>query len=274
MSPEGSADAPPAIAIAGLTRRFGDFVAVDDVTFAVGRGEVFGLIGANGAGKSTIIKMLTTLLPPSAGSIRIDGIDAIRRPAEVRRRIGYVPQLLSADGSLTGHENLLLSARLYGVPRAEVRGRITAALANMELTPFADHLVQSYSGGMIRRLEVAQSMLHHPTVLFMDEPTVGLDPIARRTVIGHVGQLRDTFGTTIVITSHYMEELEEICDRLAVLSHGRLVALDTPTALKARVGPHATLDDVFVALSGAPEEEETGGLRATRLARRAARSHG
>ncbi|MGA3401243.1 MAG: ATP-binding cassette domain-containing protein [Acetobacteraceae bacterium] len=265
---------PPAIVVLDhLTRRFGDFVAVDDVSFRVAGGEAFGLIGANGAGKSTIIKMLTTLLPVSAGAATVAGYDIARQPAQVRRHIGYVPQLLSADGALTAWENLLLSARLYGVPPREVRERIEHALTAMELAPFAHHLVQGFSGGMIRRLEIAQSMLHRPAVLFMDEPTVGLDPVARRTVLEHVAGLRQRFGTTVVVTSHYMEEVEELCDRIAMLSHGRLVALDTPAALKARIGPRATLDDVFAALAGA-EAEETGGFRDTRRSRTAARRHG
>lgn len=266
---------PPAVVLDRLTRRFGDFTAVDEVSFRVATGEAFGLIGANGAGKSTIIKMLTTLLPVTAGAATVAGYDIARQPARVRRHIGYVPQLLSADGALTAWENLLLSARLYLVPPREVRERIEYALTTMELAPFAHHLVQGFSGGMIRRLEIAQSMLHRPAVLFMDEPTVGLDPVARRAVLTHVADLRRRFGTTVVVTSHYMEEVEELCDRIAMLSHGRLVALDTPAALKARIGPRATLDDVFAALAGAEAEaEETGGFRDARRTRTAARRHG
>ena len=263
----------PMIEVAGLTRLFGDFAAVDHVDFSVAPGEVFGLIGSNGAGKSTMIRMLTTLLPPSGGKASIAGFDVVRRAAEVRRRIGYVPQLLSADGALTGWENLLLSARLYNIPRAEVRRRIETALEKMELAPFAHHLVSGFSGGMVRRLEIAQSMLHHPAVLFMDEPTVGLDPVARQTVLEHVMSLRRNLGTTILVTSHYMEEIEMLCDRLAVLSRGKLVAIGTPDELKARVGAHATLDDVFAALSGGMETEESKGYHDVRQARRAARSH-
>lgn len=264
------------VELVGLTRRFGVYTAVDDVSFAVAPGEIFGLIGANGAGKSTVIKMLTTLLPPSAGTARVAGFDISRQPTEVRRHIGYVPQLLSADGALTAWENLLLSARLYDVPHSEVHIRIEHALGAMELTPFAHHLVQGFSGGMIRRLEIAQSMLHHPRVLFMDEPTVGLDPVARRTVLEHVRSLRERFGTTVLITSHYMEEVEELCERIAVLSHGHLVALGTPNELKTRIGPHATLDDVFAALAGpaAQTEEQGAGYTDVRQVRRAARTHG
>lgn len=264
----------PAIELLGLTRRFGAFVAVDTVSLTVNPGEAFGLIGANGAGKSTIIKMLTTLLPPSGGTALVAGYDIRRQPSQVRRHIGYVPQLLSADGALTGWENLLLSARLYGVPRAEVRPRIERALTAMELMPVAHHLVQGYSGGMIRRLEIAQCMLHRPAVLFMDEPTVGLDPVARRSVLTHIGGLRARFGTTVLITSHYMEEVEALCDRVAMLSRGRIVAIGTPAELKARLGPLATLDDVFAALTEAPAAEDAGGYADARQSRRAARLHG
>lgn len=265
---------PSAVELDALTRRFGNFTAVDQVSFTVSAGEAFGLIGANGAGKSTIIRILTTLLPPTEGSVRVAGFDVVRQAGEVRRRIGYVPQLLSADGALTAWENLLLSARLYGVPPREVHGRIAEALAAMELTPFAHRLVQGFSGGMIRRLEVAQSMLHHPAVLFMDEPTVGLDPVARRAVLEHVADLRRRLGVTLVLTSHYMEEIDVLCDRLAVLNQGRLVALGTPAELKARVGPGATLDDVFAALSGsATEADQAGGYNDVRQSRRAASSH-
>ena len=166
-------------------------------------------------------------------------------------------------------------ARLYDVPGREARTRIEGALKAMELTKFAHHLVSGFSGGMIRRLEIAQSMLHHPAVLFMDEPTVGLDPVARHTVLDHVRTVRHRFGTTVLITSHYMEEVEELCERIAVLGHGRLVAIGTPAELKQRVGPHATLDDVFAALAGPAEQaEEEGGYRGVRQVRRAARTHG
>jgi len=200
--------ASPAVAIRGLTRQFGAFTAVEHVTADIAVGEVLGIIGPNGAGKSTLIKMLTTLLPPSAGTAIVAGHDIVRAPAEVRRHIGYVPQLLSADGSLTGYENLLLSARLYAIPHSERHTRITRALARMGLSEQADHLVGGYSGGMIRRLEIAQSLLHRPSILFLDEPTVGLDPAAREAVWEHVLDLRDAFKTTMIVTSHMMEEID------------------------------------------------------------------
>ena len=236
-----ASDSRPTIDIRDLTRRFGDLTAVDRASIAVKQGEIFGLIGPNGAGKSTLIKMLTTLLPPTSGSATIAGYDIVRESAQVRRRIGYVPQLLSADGSLTGYENLLLSARLYGVPRREREPSIARALARMGLTDVADHLVGRYSGGMIRRLEIAQSLLHRPVALFLDEPTVGLDPGAREAVWDRMLDLRDSFGTTIVVTSHHMEEIDQFCERIALIDLGRIVAAGAPAELKARVGPHATL---------------------------------
>jgi ABC-2 type transport system ATP-binding protein len=262
----------PAIETAALTKRFGGFTAVDAVDLAVATGEVFGLIGPNGAGKSTLIKMLTTLLPPSAGSARVAGFDVVRQATAVRAHIGYVPQLLSSDGALTAYENLLLSARLYLVPRAERDKRIRAALDLMGLGAAASHLVQGFSGGMIRRLEIAQSMLHQPSVLFMDEPTVGLDPVARHNVWEHVRALPERFGTTILITTHLMEEADALCRRIGILHAGRLEAVGTPAELKARLGPGATLDDVFARITGA--ELQTGGHYAdVRQARRGISTH-
>jgi ABC-2 type transport system ATP-binding protein len=258
-----------------LTRKFGDLTAVDRVTLTINQGEIFGLIGPNGAGKSTLIKMLTTLLPPTSGSATVAGCDIVGQPAEVRRHIGYVPQLLSADGSLTGTENMLLSARLYGIPRSERTKRITGALARMGLSEVAHHLVGQYSGGMIRRLEIAQSLLHRPPVLFLDEPTVGLDPSARETVWERVLELRDRFHRTMIVSSHLMDEINAFCDRIALIDRGRIVAVGTPSELKARVGPDATLDDVFIRLVAATSESETeGSYDEVRRARRAAREHG
>jgi ABC-2 type transport system ATP-binding protein len=258
-----------------LTRKFGSLTAVDGVSLTINRGEIFGMIGPNGAGKSTLIKMLTTLLPPTSGSATIAGFDIITQSAAVRRHIGYVPQLLSADGSLTGYENMLLSARLYGVPLREQKERITRALVRMGLSDSTHHLVGQYSGGMIRRLEIAQSLLHRPVVLFLDEPTVGLDPSARATVWERVLDLRDRFHRTMIVTSHLMDEINEFCDRIALIDNGRIVAVGTPSELKARVGPDATLDDVFIQLVTETREQETeGSYGQVRRARRAAREHG
>jgi ABC-2 type transport system ATP-binding protein len=255
-----------------FTRRFGDFVAVDHVSLTVDAGEIFGLIGPNGAGKSTLIKMLTTMIPPSSGKGLVAGFDVATEAPEVRRHIGYVPQLLSADGELTGYENMLISARLYLVPRAEREQRIAAALALMGLSEVRDRLVREYSGGMIRRLEIAQSTLHRPAIIFMDEPTVGLDPSGRRAVWEHVRDLRREIGAAIVLTTHYMDEAEELCDRIAVLRAGRIVASGTPAALKAMAGPTASLDDVFTRLTGGEAKAE-GGFSDVRQARLGATEH-
>jgi ABC-2 type transport system ATP-binding protein len=184
-------------------------------------GEVFGLLGPNGAGKSTLIKMLTTLLPASGGRATIAGFDLGRQQMDVQRRIGYVPQALSVDGTLTGYENLLILAKLYGVPRRQRLERIQAALTYVGLDSVARRLVNTYSGGMIRRLEMAQATLHRPPVLFLDEPTVGLDPVARKTMWELILQLRRDYGTTVFLTTHFMEEADVLCDRIAMLYQGQ-----------------------------------------------------
>jgi ABC-2 type transport system ATP-binding protein len=263
------------VATKTLTRKFADFTAVDGVSLDVMQGEIFGLIGPNGAGKSTLIKMLTTLLPPTSGSATIAGFDIVLQAADVRRHIGYVPQMLSADGSLTGFENLLLSARLYGVPRQERRERIERALAHMGLAEVAHHLASQYSGGMLRRLEIAQSLLHRPPVLFLDEPTVGLDPAAREAVWERVLELRDRFRRTMIVTSHHLDEINEFCDRIALIDRGRIAVVGSPAELKSAVGPDATLDDVFMRLTGAASETEVkGSYGEVRRARRAESKHG
>jgi ABC-2 type transport system ATP-binding protein len=204
--------------------------------------------------------MLTTLLPPTSGSATIVGYDIVRESADVRRHIGYVPQLLSADGSLTGYENMLLSARLYSVPRHERATRIARALARMGLSEAAERLVGHYSGGMIRRLEIAQSLLHRPKVLFLDEPTVGLDPGAREAVWDHVLDLRSSFRTTLIVTSHHMDEIDQFCDRIGLIDRGRIVAIGKPDEFKARVGPDATLDGVFIPLVGTAKLEPKAAM--------------
>ncbi len=254
----------------GLTKRFGTLTAVDNMTITLTQGEFFGLLGPNGAGKTTAIKMLITLLPPTAGSARVAGYDIRTQSSEVRRHIGYVPQLLSADGQLTGYENLLIFARLFDVPRSEIRSRAEDALDFMGLQDAADTLVRKYSGGMIRRLEIAQSMLHRPKMLFLDEPTLGLDPVARRAVWEHLTKLRDDFNTTIMMTTHYMDEADELCNRIAIMHLGKVVAIGTPAMLKASIGKEgATLDDVFTHYTGG-SLESVGGYRETSRIRRAA----
>lgn len=240
-----------AISASDLSKRFGHFTALDRLNLSVGRGAIFGLLGPNGAGKSTAIKILTTLLDASSGSAAVAGFDVATQAVEVRRKIGYVPQLLSADGALTAIENLDLSARLHGIYGALRRTRVREALAFAGLEERARRLVKTFSGGMVRRLEIAQATLHYPQVLFLDEPTIGLDPAARRTVWERLLQLRARHGMAILISTHDMEEADALCDELAILHHGRLAVAGRPGQLKDQVGPGASLADVFVHFSGA-----------------------
>jgi ABC-2 type transport system ATP-binding protein len=234
-----------------LTRKFGKFTAVDALSFTIEVGEVFGLLGPNGAGKSTAIKMLTTLLPPTSGQAVIAGFDITHQAPAVRRVIGYVPQALSADGNLTGYENLLIFAKLYDIKRAKREDRIREALLFMGLQDVAHRLVRNYSGGMIRKLEIAQSILHQPKILFLDEPTVGLDPIARNQVWELVQQLLENYGTTVLLTTHFLEEADSLCDRVAIMHQGKVVVTGTPAELKASLGKsNAILDDVFIHYTG------------------------
>jgi ABC-2 type transport system ATP-binding protein len=253
-----------------LSRNFGPLAAVDRLSLTVGPGEIFGLIGPNGAGKTTTIKMLTTLLPPSSGTATVAGFDIVRQPTDVRRSIGYVPQLISADAQVTGYENLWVFSRLYLIPREERAARIREALEFMGLTEVANELVRNYSGGMIRRLEIAQALMHHPRALFLDEPTVGLDPLARDAVWEQIERLKAHYGTAIVLTTHYMEEADRLCERVGVLHRGKMVALGSPSALKASLGqPGASLQDVFAHYAG-EEAELTGGYREAGRTRRVA----
>ncbi len=257
-----------------LSRQFGELTAVDEIDINLQEGEIFGLLGPNGAGKSTTLKMLTTLLPPSSGTARVAGYDIVHQARQVREVIGYVPQLLSADSALTGYENLLIFSKLYGVPRAEREDRIQQALELMHLESSAGKLVKTYSGGMIRRLEIAQSMLHHPYVLFLDEPTVGLDPLARNSVWEQIQQLKSRYGTTILLTTHYMEEADFLCNRVAIMHEGKLAAIGSPDELKASIGgDEITLDDVFAHYAGA-ELEAGGNYREISRTRRTARRMG
>jgi len=246
-----------------LTRRFGNLTAVDRLELAVGEGEIFGLLGPNGAGKTTVLKMLTTLLPPTAGTATVAGFDLRRQPAQVRACIGYVPQLISVDGALTGYENLLLFAKLYGVPWALRRVRIKEALDFADLREAAGREVRGYSGGMVRRLELAMAMLHRPRVLFLDEPTGGLDPVARQAVWRQVRLLVREYGMTIFLTTHFMDEAEALCDGLAIMNLGRVAVRGSPAELKQALGrADATLDGVFAHFTGnSLETEHEGNLR-------------
>jgi len=269
--PRSAPEISAAVETIEITRKFEELVAVDRLSFLTASGSIFGLLGPNGAGKSTLIKMLTTLLRPTAGTALVAGFDVVRHPRDVRRRIGYVSQMLSADGDLTGYENLLISAKLYGIPRVERTTRIAQALEFMELTASANKVVRHYSGGMIRRLEIAQSMLHRPAVLFLDEPTVGLDPVAKQAVWHRIQALRGEFDTTIFMTTHDMEEADQLCDVVAFMHSGRLLAQGPPADLKARLGPEATLGDVFIHYAGssiAEEGEWTNVARTRHTARR------
>jgi ABC-2 type transport system ATP-binding protein len=254
-----------------LRHRFGDHVAVDGIDLSIDPGEVFGLLGPNGAGKTTTIRVLNTLLPLQAGEVEVFGYDVSRSPMAVRRLLGYVPQQLSIEAALTGRENVTWFARLFDVPRSERKGRVADALDMMGLSDSADRLAGTYSGGMVRRLELAQALVNRPALLVLDEPTVGLDPVARDGVWQRVEELRETTGMTVLLTTHYMEEADALCDRVALMHLGTIRASGTPDQLKASLGPDSSLEDVFRRYTGADlEETEKGGIRAIRSTRRTA----
>jgi ABC-2 type transport system ATP-binding protein len=259
-----------------LSYHFGTHTAVDRVNLAIAPGEMYGLLGPNGAGKTTTIRMLTTLLRPAIGTVSVFGVDAVAQPMRVRRMLGYVPQALSADANLTGLENVELFARLFDVPRRERRERVAAALEAMGLTDAASRLAGTYSGGMVRRLELAQALINAPRLLVLDEPTVGLDPIARAGVWEYIKRLRAEFEMTVLMTTHYMDEADAYCDRISLMHRSAIRVTGRPADLRAGLGDNATLDDVFRHYTGdtldkAPEE---GGIRDVRSARRTARRLG
>ncbi len=228
-------DATPVVEVEALVRRFGDLTAIDGVSFEVRRGEIFGFLGPNGAGKSTTIKILATLLAPTAGRAAIAGHDVVREPLRVREAIGIIFQDNSLDDRLTADQNLYIHSLLYDLPRDVYRARADALLAMVDLTERRKGLVRTYSGGMRRRLEIARGLLHRPRVLFLDEPTVGLDPQTRSAMWQHVLRVRDEGDVTVFMTTHYLEEAEH-CDRIAIIDHGRVVALGSPEELKRQVG--------------------------------------
>jgi ABC-2 type transport system ATP-binding protein len=272
-----SGSLPLAVDARHLTHRYNQFTAVDDVTLQVRPGETMGLLGPNGAGKTTMVRMLTTLTPVQQGELRIFGMDARHQTTDIRSNIGYVPQQLSIEPALTGRQNVEWFARLYGVPRAQRAERVDEALAALELIDVADRVAATYSGGMVRRLEVAQALVNRPSLLVLDEPTVGLDPIARDGVWTQVQKMQSQFGMTVLLTTHYMEEADALCDRVALMHRGQLRAVGTPDKLKSTVSPGASLEDVFrhYAASGLDDESESGSsIREIRTTRKVARRVG
>jgi ABC-2 type transport system ATP-binding protein len=235
LRPQIAADAPNAIEVDHIVKRYGEFVAVDDVSFTVKDGEIFGLLGPNGAGKSTLIRMMTTLIPISSGSARVAGHDVASDPDDVRRTIGVIPQALTSDLDLTVEENMNIYAKLYDVPTKRRKEAIEDLLETVDLTKWRGAQTKTLSGGMRRRLEIARGLVHSPKIFFLDEPTTGLDPVSRVAVWEMLTNIKARRQLTILITTHYMDEADRLCNRIAIVDHGKLVALDTPEALKASV---------------------------------------
>lgn len=249
------------ITIDHLVKQYDSFIAVNSISLTVNKGEVFAFVGPNGAGKSTTIKMLITLLKPTSGEAFIDEHNILTDAMSVRRAIGYVPQMISVDGSLTAYENLLLLAKLYDIPKDLREKRIEEILTFLDLQQVKKTLVKNFSGGMIRKLEIGQAMLHHPKVIFLDEPTTGLDPVARRNVWKHLLELGEQFGTTIFFSTHYMDEAEEVADRVAIMQGGNLSAIGTVDELKKQTKKKdATLEDAFIYFTGSTLQE-SGNMR-------------
>jgi ABC-2 type transport system ATP-binding protein len=261
-----------AVEARNLRYRFGETVAVDGIDLEVRAGEIFGLLGPNGAGKTTTIRALATLLPVPVDTVSVFGLDVRKRKMAVRRLIGYVPQLLSADGALTGRENVALFARLYDVPRRDRSDRVNEVIAVMGLTAAADRPAATYSGGMIRRLELAQALVSAPQLLILDEPTIGLDPVARAGVWERIADVRADTGMTVLVTTHYMDEAEQSCDRVALMHRGQIQVVGSPHELIAGLDRQdaASLDDVFRAYAGDEWTESSEGFRHVKQTRRAA----
>jgi ABC-2 type transport system ATP-binding protein len=237
------ADAPNAIEVSHIVKKYGEFTAVDDVSFEVKEGEIFGLLGPNGAGKSTLIRMMTTLIPITAGSASVAGHDVSKEPDEARRAIGVIPQAMTSDLDLTVEENLNIYAKLYDVPTKRRKEAIDELLETVDLTKWRDAQTKTLSGGMRRRLEIARGLVHSPKIFFLDEPTTGLDPVSRVAVWEMLTNIKSKRKLTVLITTHYMDEADRLCNRIAIVDHGKLVALDTPEALKASV-PGSTVIEV------------------------------
>lgn len=230
-----------AVEVFGLTKKFGEVTAVDNISFAVAEGETFGFLGPNGAGKTTLIRMLTTLLRPTSGDARVACCAIMKEPEAVRREIGVVPQAMTSDLDLTGYENMDIYGRFYDIPAVDRKERIASLLDIVGLTPRAHDLVATYSGGMRRRLEIARVLIHKPKILFLDEPTIGLDPQSRRVIWDFIGRFRKGDAMTIFLTTHYMDEAEEYCDRVAIIDHGRIIAFGSPAELKAELPGNDTI---------------------------------
>src|SRR5450755_3381735 len=251
--------APSAIEVDHIVKRYGEFTAGDDVSCAVKEGEIFGLRGPNGAGKSTLIRMMTTLIPITSGAARIAGHDVAKEPDAARRTIGVIPQALTSDLDLTVQENLNIYAKLYDVPSKERKRSIDELLGLVDLTKWRDAQTKTLSGGMRRRLEIARGLVHHPKIFFLDEPTTGLDPVSRVAVWEMLGNIKSQRQLTILITTHYMDEADRLCDRIAIVDHGKLVALDSPTALKASV-PGSNVVEAQFLNAPADWQQELGKL--------------
>src|ERR1700722_9701754 len=238
------------VQVENLTKRFGDFVAVDGLNFSVGHGEIFGLLGPNGAGKSTLIRMLTTLVPPTSGRALINNFDIVRQPNDVRQCIGVIPQAMTSDLELTAFENLTIFAKLYGISREKRKKNIPRLLEEVDLTQWADKPVKMFSGGMRRRLEIGRGLVNETRIFFLDEPTTGLAPVSRVSVWEMLSRLKRERDLTIIVTTHYMDEADKLCDRIAIVDHGKLAALDSPLKLKASIPGKNILEVIF---SGAPK---------------------
>jgi ABC-2 type transport system ATP-binding protein len=234
-----------AIDVQHLTKKFGELVAVNDISFSVGQREIFGLLGPNGAGKTTLIRMMTTLTPPTSGTAVIAGHDVRTDADGVRNAMGVIPQALTSDPELTASENMLIHAKLYGVPGTTRDKLILDLLESVDLVKFKDALVRTFSGGMRRRLEIARGLVHSPKILFLDEPTTGLDPVSRSNVWQLIRNLCERSDLTILLTTHYMDEADKLCDRIAIVDHGKLAALDTPAKLKDSVPGNDTVEAEF-----------------------------
>jgi len=241
-----------------LRKVFGNFCAVDGLSFSVEHGEVFGLLGPNGAGKSTLIRMLTTLVPPSSGTARVNGFDVATQANAVRACIGVIPQAMTSDLDLSAEENMSIFAKLYGIPRERRRLVIRELLDAVDLGQWADKPVKNFSGGMRRRLEIARGLVHAPRIFFLDEPTTGLDPVSRVAVWEMLSRLRRERDLTIIMTTHYMDEADKLCDRIAIVDHGKLVALDSPLKLKASIPGKNILEVSFDDVPAGWEETVRG----------------